>query len=136
MKKLLSFILLFITLISCDKESGNLKHLETIPGGCALEKASSFKSVLEFKNDTVSYSITNRNLDLFVGFNATCCGQYSTSSEIKENTIFCRILTTKIGNCYCDCYYTYNFRFTGSGNNYKYEVTIDGNLKFTGQIKP
>ncbi len=136
MKKLLFFILFFITLISCDKGNGPLKYLETIPGGCAKEKGSSLKSVIESKNDTVSYSIANGTLDLFVGFYARCCGEYSTSTEINENTIFCKILTTKIGNCYCDCYYTYNFRFYASGKNYKYEITIDGNLKFSGQIKP
>ena len=136
MRKLIISILLFATFISCDKDLGNLKYMETVPGGCAIEKGSFLKSAQILKNDTVSYSITDGNLDLFVGFNATCCGQYSTSYEIKEETIFIRILTTQSGDCNCICYYTYNFRFTGSGNNYKYQVTVDDYLTFTGQIKP
>jgi hypothetical protein len=135
MRKLMISILLFATFFGCDKELGSLKYLETIPGGCASDKGSSLKSAQIWRNDTVSYSISDGNLDLFVGFNATCCGQYNTSSEIKGDTIFVEILTTQIGLCNCICYYTYNFKFSGSGDSYNYHINIDDYLVFTGHIK-
>ena len=127
---------MFAFLISCSKESGDLKFEETTPGGCASEKGASLENFLTLDIDKVTYTISNGNLDIFVGFNATCCSQYSTASKIKTDTIFIKISTTKLGNCNCICYYTYNFKFTGSGENYKCKVTIDDILNFTGEIKP
>jgi hypothetical protein len=103
MKKVFIFILLVATIFSCKKELGNLKLVETILGGCALEKGTPLKSIQFPDVNKVTYTISNGNLDLFVGFNATCCGQYSTSSEIKGDTIFVKIATTKFGNCDCIC---------------------------------
>jgi len=136
MKNILIISLLFATLISCSKELGDLKYAETIPGGCALGKGTSLDNSLTSDIDKVTCKISNDSLNIFVGFNATCCGQYSTSSEIREDTIFIKILTTQIGTCNCICYYTYNFKFTGSGENYKYKVTVDDTLNFNGEIKP
>ena len=60
-----------------------LNMLGTIEGGCFLEKGSSLKGDPFFKPDTVTYSVTNDSLNIFVGFNATCCSEYSASSSIK-----------------------------------------------------
>jgi hypothetical protein len=136
MKKLLLSIFLIVALISCNKGLGDLKYSETIPGGCATDKGTSSKNSLVSQTDKASYTIVDGNLNLFVGFNATCCGQYSTEYDINGDTITVKILTTQIGQCNCICYYTYNFKFIGSGNNYKYEVKIDNILTFTGEIKP
>jgi hypothetical protein len=135
MKKILFPVLLLAALISCEK-TGDLKYSETIPGGCALDKGASLKSTQAPGIDKVSCTISNGNLDIFVGFNATCCGQFSTASDIKGDSIFIKILTTQPGMCDCICYYTYNFKFTGTGENYKYKVTVDDYLTFTGKIKP
>jgi hypothetical protein len=135
MKKLLISILLFATVIGCDKEVGNLKHLETISGGCALDKGSSQKSA-PWKNDSVSYKIIDGNLDLFVGFNATCCGKFNTSASIKGDSILIKIVESQIGLCDCICYYTYDFKFLGNGDYYNYRITIANYKVFTGHIKP
>lgn len=135
MKKLLIPILLIATIISCEK-TGDLKFSEAIPGGCALEKGASPKSVKAPGTNKVSFTINDGNLDLFVGFNATCCGQYSANSDIKGDSIIVKIITTQIGMCNCICYYTYNFKFIGTGANYKYRVTVDNDLTFTGKIDP
>lgn len=136
MRKIGIPILLFITFISCDKnELGNLKYIETIPGGCAVDKGSSLKNNQIGQPDTVRYSVTNDSLNIFVGFSATCCSEYSTSSSIKGDSIFIKILTTQVGLCNCICYYTYNFKFSGDGISYKYHVS-GSNLNFTGQITP
>jgi hypothetical protein len=136
MKKILFPFILLTALISCDKEPGELKYSETIPGGCAAGKGTSVESYLTSETDRVICTIVDGNLDLFVGFSATCCGQYSTAYEIKGDTILIEILTTQAGQCNCICYYTFDFKFTGSGNNYKYQVRIDNKLTFSGEIKP
>jgi hypothetical protein len=136
MRKILILFFLFVLSISCDKEMGNLKFSEAIPGGCASSKGTSQNSIELVETDSVTYSIIDGNLDVYVGFNGTCCGQYSTSSEIKNNTIFIKILTTDIGLCNCLCNYTYTFKFTGDGNNYNYNVTVDGILLLNGKINP
>ncbi len=72
MRKTFIPILLLAILISCDKkEFGNLKYVETIEGGCFLEKSSSLKNNPFIEPDTVTYSVTNDSLNIFVGFNAT-----------------------------------------------------------------
>ena len=136
MKKLLITILFFASLFGCTKEIGDLSLSKTIPGGCFVDNGITGKNSLTTDIDTVSYSIENGILNIFVGFNATCCGEYSTSSQINGDIIVIKILTTKVGDCNCICYYTYNFIFNGSGKKYEYIVTVDDYLKFTGEIKP
>ena len=135
MKKLFFPILLIAALISCER-IGDLKFSETIPGGCALEKGESVKGSQLTGTNGVTYSISDGNLELIAGFNATCCGEYSTSSDIKADSIIIKILNTKPGDCNCICYYTYNFKFIGTGENFKYRVSVDNYLTFKGEIKP
>jgi hypothetical protein len=136
MRKILIPVFLLIAFISCDKnELGNLEYLEAIQGGCFIEKGSSLKNDPFIKPDTVTYSVTNDSLNIFVGFNATCCSEYSSSSSIKGDSILIKIQTTQLGMCNCICYYTYNFKFIGSANFYRYRVSVDDYLNFTGVIK-
>ena len=135
MKNLSIAILLVALLISCEK-NGELKFSEAIPGGCALEKGESANWSQISETNGVTYSVLNGNLELLAGFNATCCGEYSTSSDIKGDSIIIKILNTKPGICDCICYYTYNFKFIGTGENFKYRVSVDNYLTFKGIIKP
>jgi hypothetical protein len=136
MRKILIPILLLATYISCDKnELGNLEYVRTIEGGCFLEKGSSFKGDPLYKPDTLTYSVTNDSLKIFIGFNATCCSEFSSSSSVKADSILIKIQTTQLGMCNCICYYTYNFKFSGTGNSFKYQVNVDDYLHFTGVIK-
>jgi hypothetical protein len=136
MKKILILFILLATFVGCaKKELGNLKYVGTISGGCFLDKGSSFKGDPLLKTDTLTYSVNNDSLNIFVGFNATCCSEYSSSSSIERDSILIKILTTQVGLCNCICYYTYNFKFSGEGVSYKYHVS-GSNLNFTGQIKP
>jgi hypothetical protein len=136
MKKVVIVLLVFMTYISCDKKLGDLKYIETIPGGCASSEGAIQKNSQTQDVDKVTYQIVDGNLEILVGFNATCCGEFSTSYEIMSDTIVIKIKTTKVGSCNCICYYTYNFRFTGDGSKYKYQVTVDDSLSFSGAIKP
>ncbi|MCX6262546.1 MAG: hypothetical protein NTY95_17230, partial [Bacteroidia bacterium] len=98
MRKILIPILLLATYISCDKnELGNLEYVRTIKGGCFLEKGSSFKGDPLYKPDTLTYSVTNDSLKIFVGFNATCCSEFSSSSSVKADSILIKIQTTQLG---------------------------------------
>ena len=136
MRKILISLLLLTTLISCDKyELGNLKYVETTKGGCFLEKDSALKNDPFIKPDTVTYTATNGSLNIFVGFNANCCSEYSTLSFIEGDSILITIQTTHIGLCNCICYYTYNFKFVGNADSYKYRVRVDDYLTFSGVIE-
>ena len=137
MKRVFITILILTTFICCEKkEPGYLKYAQTIQGGCFLDKSLSLKNALVIQTDTVTYSMTNDSLNIFVGFNAACCGEFSDSSSIKGDSILIKILTTQIGLCNCLCYYTYNFKFSGNASSYNYRVSIDDHLNFTGHIKP
>ncbi|MBK7627284.1 MAG: hypothetical protein IPJ16_08860 [Bacteroidales bacterium] len=135
MKKLFLLIVLIAAFISCER-IGDLKFSETIPGGCALDKGDSSKGAQILGTNGVTCSIVNENLEILTGFNATCCGEYSTSSDIKGDSIIIKILNTKIGNCDCICYYTYNLKFIGTGENFKYRVSVDDYLTFKGAVNP
>lgn len=136
MRKILFSLLLLATFIGCDKnELGNLEYVKTTEGGCFLEKGSSLKNDPFLKSDTVTYTVTNDSLNVFVGFNATCCSEYSTSSSIKRDSLLIKIQTTQLGMCNCICYYTYNFKFHGNANTYKYRVSVDDYMTFFGVIK-
>lgn len=136
MRKILISLLLFAALIGCDKnEPGHLEYAETIKGGCFLEKGSALKNDPFIKPDTVTYSVTRDSLKIFVGFNATCCSEYSSSASIEGDSILIEIHTTQIGLCNCICYYSYNFNFVGIADSYKYRVNVDDYLTFSGVIK-
>ena len=136
MNKILIPVFILIAFISCDKnESGNLEYVESVEGGCFLEKGSSLKNDPFIKPDTVIYSVTNDSLEIFIGFNATCCSEFSASSSIKADSILIKIQTTQIGLCNCICYYTYKFKFAGSADSYRYRVNVDDYLNFAGVIK-
>jgi len=136
MRKILISLLLFAAFIGCDKnEPGNLEYAETIEGGCFLEKGSAIKNDPFIKTDAVNYSVTNDSLNVFVGFNATCCSEYSASTSIKGDSILIKIQTTQPGMCNCICYYTYNFKFIGTADSYRYRVSVDDYLTFSGVIK-
>ena len=135
MKKILLSIFILAAIIGCEK-LGDLKFSEAIQGGCFLDKGVSSKNSSTLERDTVYYQITGDNLEIFLGFNATCCGEYASTTEIKGDSILIKVETTQIGMCNCICYYTYNYNFIGTGKNYKYNVTVDDFLKFTGEITP
>ena len=136
MGKIRITVFLLTAFISCDKnELRNLEYVRTIEGGCFLEKGSSFKNDPLFKPDTLTYSVTNDSLNIIVGFNATCCSEFNSSSSVKADSILIKIQTTQLGMCNCICYYSYNFKFSGTGNYYKYHVSVDDDLHFTGVIR-
>jgi hypothetical protein len=144
MKNKMFIVILIVILFGCSRDENrgnNLKFMEAIPGGCALSNTKMQKSV-SIEQDTVTYSISNDELQITVGFHATCCGSYSTSSTIENNTIFLNIEASQIGICNCICYYTYDFKYSGifkhrgTPNSFNYEVNIDNYLYFNGLIKP
>jgi hypothetical protein len=135
MKILIGFISFAVILVACSKENGALKVSEVVKGGCALSKAAPLKNVQISDVDKVTYTFSSNNLDLFVGFNATCCSTYSTDPMVKGDSIIVKITASQLGTCNCICYYTYNFKFEGTGDNYKYKITVDNYLNFGGTIK-
>jgi len=129
-------MVLLLIFLSCEKnEPGKIKYLKAITGGCFIDKGSSQMKSLNLQRDTVTYSFTTDSLDIFVGFNATCCSEYSSSSSVKDDSIIINIKLSQTALCNCICYYTYNFKFSGNTAGYKYHV-IGSNLNFSGQVLP
>ena len=139
MKKLFILILLFATAFPRSESQNpevktvdNLKLINTIAGGCAL----SDKYENERGEDGVKYFVTNKNLDIKVGFNLECCGKYTTSSIIKKDTIIICInrIRSKLA-CDCICYYSYNFKYSGLGKSYNYKISVENCFYYEGKIK-
>jgi hypothetical protein len=137
MKKPVVLLLLFVVFSGCDKEykTSNLQFIETTPGGCAVDKSESLKNAL-IEKDNVTFSVSGDELNILVGFNASCCSKFSTSSAIKGDSILIDIKTAELGPCNCICYYTYNFKFSGFTSPFCYKVLKDNLTAFSGRIKP
>jgi hypothetical protein len=144
MKYITLSLILIVIILGCTKDENRayyLKLIETIPGGCAAGNLKSQKSA-GIEKDTVTYSFSNGELQITVGFYATCCGSYNTSSVIENNTIFINIEAFQMGICNCICYYTYDFKYSGIFNHrgtptsFNYHVNIDNHFFFNGLIKP
>lgn len=133
MKLFLVSLILFSLLASCEK-TGDLQYTEMVKGGCFSNTGNPYKGDNPAGENKVTWTFIDGNLNLFTGFNATCCSEYSATPVVRGDSIIVRIVTTKPGTCNCICYYTYNFKFTGSGKNFSYKVTIDNYLVFTGKI--
>jgi hypothetical protein len=131
MKTIIKLFLIVLVLTSCEKTQ-TLKQTNLVLGGCNLEKQSVLKS---YGPEEVKYTITDNKLDMFVGINETCCGEYSSSTSIKKDVITVNIITTKTGLCNCDCYYTFDFIFENFTKMYNYNVYLDNKLIFSGQIQ-
>ena len=138
MRTILISILFFVLFYSCDKTEskyGSMRLIETIPGGCATDETKSTKTAM-IEQDTVTFTINDGELNLLIGFNGTCCGEYGTSSSIRNDTIIIDIKATQIGMCNCICYYTYNFIYYGITDSYNYVVNVDDYMIFKGLIMP
>ena len=141
MKKVLFLVILFGTVLffACQKsnpsvQKNSLKYIETIPGGCAVDSINHYSR--DFYPDTVIWDISNDSLTIFVGFNDACCLNFKTESNISNDTIYMNIIRIPGPVCYCMCYYTYEFLFTGIDHPYYYDVNLFDYKHFTGYIKP
>ena len=135
---LIVFCMAVFLLTDCNKnedQSDSIKIIKTIPGGCAVNNGDFYKSI-SASSDTVTYSFISGNLDVFVGFGETCCGEYSTASSIRNDSVFINIKTVKHGMCRCECYYTYNFLFSGINQSHAVIIKRDDVLFYRGIIKP
>ncbi len=113
----------FMTLFSCDDVivpedvQSDLLFLKTVEGGCNNQNFSTIKS-LEPEKDTVIVSQINDTLNIFTGINYICCAPFVTETFGIGDSIFVKIIDTceiPAQNCYCkcNCYYTWDFQFTG-----------------------
>lgn len=129
MKKTVVPIIILMVLFSCDHSGQKVDtpaFVEITAGGCAVDESSSLKSATSVEQDTVSYSITEGRLDLFVGFYGNCCGTYSASSSISNDTIIMNVINSGTETCDCICYYTYDCIYTDVTKAYHYKVLLDG----------
>lgn len=136
MKKIMILLFISFVIFGCDKEEtkDNIQLIETIPGGCAATKSGSLKTS-EYTSDTVVYSFSDEELNFLVAFNAACCGEYSTTSEYKENAIYINITKTNTEACHCLCNYTFDFKYSGVTESHDYVITLDSLPLMSGKIE-
>jgi hypothetical protein len=135
MKKAMFFIMIMAVVAGCAKTSSTVRLIKITKGGCA--GADKIEYLAEDPvNDTAYCTFDNSKLNLFVGFNNTCCSEFSTEADAEEGVITANVTTTTAGLCNCICYYTYTFSFTGINDNWTYVVNMDGEKKFSGKVKP
>jgi hypothetical protein len=133
MKKSVFLLLLILLVAGCRKLESDIKFITVTPGGCALASKSDTK-ISELPPDAVKWSFSGDTLNIFVGFQATCCGEYSTLTEVKDDLISIDITTTQEGLCDCICYYTYTFAYKGIEGACRYIVKRDGETLLAGII--
>ena len=122
MKKILFAILSFsliLFLVKCEKNSdnpaSNITLTETLPGGCNDETFMMNKDAVA-EEDTVTFTIINDTLDVYVGINYICCAPFQAGASISNDSIVIIITdicdhTTMACYCHCMCYYTWDFLF-------------------------
>ena len=110
--KTITIICIVPFLWNCDKNENktNTPKLIEINGGTCNAKELKQINDKIVEQDTVTYTISNGNLNLQVGFNENCCSEFSASSLIENNTIIIKIKTEKFGLCNCLCYHIYEFK--------------------------
>ena len=135
---LIVFWMVLLLLAGCqvgEDYADSIKLVKIIPGGCAINHGNFYKSESAL-SDTVTYSFAGGNLDIFVGFHATCCGEYSTFSSVRNDSVFIHIKTVKPGMCNCMCYYTYDFLFSGFDQSHAIIVKFDDILFYSDIVNP
>jgi len=138
MKIKLSLLLIAISviLIYCQNDepidyTGKISYVKTEYGGCNTQTKATeqFKSEI-IDNDSVNISTKNDSINVFVGFNYTCCAPFMSNCQVKNDSIFMSIIDTcpypdKNCYCHCSCYYTFNYKFINSGNSkYFYKIAL------------
>ncbi len=126
---------LVIVLITCKKENSE-KNSDFRFLGAKLSDCTSIlkKSAAGVQSDSAWYSLKHDTLEIFLGYNTTCCSSYNSSYILRNDTIFIDVLTTKAGDCNCICYNTYDFKFYGLSINYYYNINLDNYKSFKGKI--
>jgi hypothetical protein len=115
------FGIIFIGAACKKNESTTLKCNSIGEGGCFQDKGSFHKG------DPPPFDTLFSKLaadSMAIGFHDNCCSEFNCSVSIIDDLIAVNILTTKVGDCNCLCYYTYTFKFTGSGEPRKYYIKV------------
>ena len=129
-------VILLIILFNCKKTDNiqTLTYSRTVLGGCNLNNhQKSSQNILPI--DTISYSIFYKDsLDIFVGLGESCCGKYSYTNSIINDTIKIFFKTDIPGACNCLCLYSFDFKYSNLSKSYFYKIFLDTLLKYNGKI--
>ena len=136
-KETLCLFFLFLLLVCCKKTQSDQKsaisYLGSESSDCVTNSSKSSDSILS--NDSVWYNIDGDTLDIYLGFNCTCCSKYSASGSIKNDTLYVYIKQTQLGTCNCICYNQVKSTFYGTNFNIPYKINLDDFKIFTGEFK-
>ena len=135
MREIIFYLLiLLLTLAACDKEKFYQPELiDSVSGNSVINYDSEARSVFA-ERDTIIISYNSGYLELFVGFNAPCCIEYSTNSNIINDTIYVEIKESMKEACNFICYYNYTFYYEQIAPFTYYSVDIPGKKTSRGLI--
>jgi hypothetical protein len=113
-----------------NNPTGKFRFSETRKGGCNAIESDGLKSEPpEEQPDTSWYSVEGDSLIFFAGVNYICCTPFTTTAEIRNDSLIMTINDTcdmQVDVCYCKCmcYYTFDFIFLEySGEHYSWQVS-------------
>lgn len=101
-----------------DEQS--IRYIGTELGGCNGMRNPPLGKTRTAENDTVYYEWKDDTLDFHVGIDYICCAKFGTEHAVDKDTLRLKVrdACTHADACYCrcNCYYTFDFLFTGSSN--------------------
>ena len=121
-----------------DDTENEIRHLETVLGGCNNDDGLKSGSN-EPQEDEVIISTPADSVHVFAGINYLCGAKFKTHCDIKNDTVKMYItdICEDFQSCYakCDCYYTFDLQFERKGEiNYKYVVELISPLEGKSKI--
>jgi hypothetical protein len=157
-KKLIFFFGILLLSFGCSdndelSENNSLVYISTELGDCDnkivfLHIQDNKDTIIDNQDkDTIITFIEADFLNIFIGYNYTCCTDFDTQCEVKNDSVLITIKDTcpSALDCYCrcTCYYTFDFKFSGIKKNKKYvykvlffdprvnknKIIFEGNLK-------
>jgi hypothetical protein len=97
-----------------------IRYIGTELGGCNNMKNPPLGKTRIAENDTVYYVWKGDTLDFHVGIDYICCAKFETEYAVEQDTLRLKVrdACTHPDSCYCrcNCYYTFDFLFTGGSN--------------------
>jgi hypothetical protein len=113
-----------------NNNPGKIRYAGTLAGGCNGQLFNDLKAESAGEQpDTSWYRVSDDSLVFFSGLNYICCTPYTTSADIRNDSLIMTITDTcnlEEDHCYCKCmcYYTFEFIFLDySGEHYSYLIS-------------
>jgi hypothetical protein len=129
-------LMIFAMATSCEKPKAKqnedgIKFVKSELGGCNGQNAEDLKRNTqqgEGEKDTIIFDLQNDTLNVFFGFDYTCCALFTLNQTITADTIYTFITDASAVDdyCRCTCYYSFLSHYTDLLNGrYVFKFIVD-----------